>query len=194
MWGLTVRLPILRLGRADTLKNPDWTRRPAPDEYGPFYAEYVSLVPDGHLLDLLESEGRDFRTRLRSLPPDREHHRYGPEKWTVREVVGHCIDAERVNSLRTLWFARGAPDALPGWEEVDWARVSNADERPLHDLADEWEDVRRATMRLLRSFDAESLDRRGTANGVGFTTRGMAWVGLGHALHHRKVLEERYLK
>lgn len=109
-------------------------------------------------------------------------------------MIGHVIDAERVNGLRVLWLARAAPTAQPGWEEDDWARVSNAGRRPLRDLADEWQGAWRSTVDLLRSLDAEAVERRGAANGVSFTARALAWVGAGHALHHRGVLEQRYLK
>ena len=177
--------------RAD---QPDWTRRPAPDEYGEFYREYVGLVPDGDLLATLEREGRSFSDLILSVPPDREDHRYAPDKWSIREIVGHVIDAERVNALRALWFARAAVTAQPGWEENDWARVSNAGRRPMRDLADEWQTVRRSSIQLLESFDADALERRGTANGVSFTTRAMAWVVAGHALHHKSLLQDRYLK
>lgn len=172
---------------------PDWTRRPAQDELGERTRGYVALVPDGDLLRTLEQSGRDFVARLRALPAERERHRYAPGKWTVREVVGHCIDAERVITLRTLWIARGAEAPQPGWEEEDWARASNAGERSLAELADEWETLRASTLQLLRSLDAVALDRRGVANRGSFTARGMAWVCAGHALHHRAILEERYL-
>lgn len=171
---------------------PDWTRRPAADEYGPGTASYVGVVPDGDLLSILERGSASFAKRARAVPAERETYRYGPDKWTIREVVGHCIDAERVVTLRALWFARSAPTSLPGFEEDDWARASNAGDRPLRELVEEWEAVRRATLFLFRSLDAEAIDRRGIANGVNYTVRGLAWVVAGHGIHHEKVLEQRY--
>jgi hypothetical protein len=99
-----------------------------------------------------------------------------------------------VFTVRALWFARAAPAEQPGFEENDWARVSNAEQRSLAALAEEFAAVRRASVLLFRGLDAPALDRRGSANGVGFTVRALAWITVGHAAHHRQVLEERYLR
>ena len=171
----------------------DWSRRPGTDEHAPYFGRYIVQVPDGDLLATLERDGAAFVRRLRAVPRELETHAYAPDKWTVRAVVGHIIDAERVFEMRALWFARGAVAPLPGFEENDWARVSNADARPLAELADELAAVRAATVRLLASLDAAALDRRGIANGLAMTPRAAAWVIAGHAEHHRRILEERYL-
>lgn len=173
---------------------PDWTRRPEPDEYAPYYETYLARIPAGDLLATLEREEARLLATIRAVPPDRETHAYAPGKWTIRELVGHVIDAERVFALRALWFARGADTPLPGFEENRWARTSNAAERALSLLGEELVAVRRASVALLRGLDGPALDRRGVANGVEFTVRAAAWIIAGHALHHRIVLEERYVQ
>ena len=172
---------------------PDWSRRPAAEEHAPYYRTYLTHVPDGDVLVTLDREAEHLLQTLRSVPPDRERHAYAAGKWTIRELVGHVIDAERVFAHRALWFARAASTSLPGFEENDWARTSNANDRPLAALGEELVAVRRASVALLRSLDAATLDRRGAANGVEFTVRAVAWILAGHAMHHRRVLEERYL-
>ena len=176
--------------RAD---RPDWSRRPGADQVAPGHVAYVARVPDGDLLATLEREGALLASWLRAIPPDFEHHRYATDKWSVRELAGHCADTERVLVYRALTFARGDAGPLPGFEEGDWARASNAARRPLPEIVEEWEAVRRASLLFFRGLDAAALDRRGTANGVSVTVRGLAWTVAGHAAHHRAILEERYL-
>lgn len=171
---------------------PDWTRRPAPAECTSFHARYIAQVPEGDVLAALEGEGRIFGELLRSIPAGRERFAYAPGKWTVREMVGHVVDTERVLTLRALWFARGGAP-LPPFEENDWARSSNAGERPLADLIEDLDHVRRATLLLFRGFDAPALDRRGVASDFEFSARAMVWVTAGHAIHHRELLQARYL-
>lgn len=172
---------------------PDWRERPGSGEYGAYHVRYLERVPHGDVLETLAREGAAFVRRLRALPADREEHRYAPGKWTVREIVGHCIDTERVFVQRALWFARGDPSPLPGFEQDDWARASNAGRRPLAELAEEHEAVRRSTLLLFRGLDGEAAARRGIADRVEFTVRAIAWILAGHELHHRAVLEQRYL-
>ena len=173
---------------------PDWTRRPATDEHALYYGRYVASVPDGDVIETLEREGDALLALLRALPPRLEEHRYAPDKWSVRDLVGHCIDAERVFAYRALAFARGDGNALPGFEENEWARTSNAGDRSLAELCDDWEAVRAATVRLLRGLDRAALGRGGTASNARVTVRALAWIIAGHAAHHRAVLEERYLR
>ena len=172
---------------------PDWSRRPAAEECNPYYLRYLQRLPDGDLLATLARDGASTMTLLRALPAGREEHRYQPGKWSVREVVGHVIDAERVFGYRALAFARADANPLPGFEEDDWARVSNAGERPLAELCAEWEAVRASTLTLLAGLDAAAVDRMGSASGWKVSVRALAWLIAGHGAHHRAVLEERYL-
>jgi hypothetical protein len=171
---------------------PDWSLRPALTDHSAFHARYIERVPDGDVLATLERDGDALVRLLRAVPADRERFAYAPGKWTVREVVGHMVDTERVLTLRALWFARSGAAPLPGFEEEEWGRVSNAGERRLAEIVDELAAVRRSTLFLFRSFDAAALEHRGVANGAEFTARAMAWIVAGHALHHRRILEDQY--
>ena len=167
--------------------------RPDPADYPPYYRRYVERVPEGDVVDVLERQVEDTLTLVGRFSPGREEHRYAPDKWSVRDVVGHVVDAERVFALRLLWMAREAGAEQPCFEENDWAAVSNAGRRPLAELGAELRAVRAATVALLRGLDEAAWRRRGTACGVGFTVAALAHVIAGHELHHRAVLEERYL-
>ena len=166
--------------------------RPAPDEYADFYGAYVAAVKEP-LLETLEAEAAKWRALLAGVPPGREGYRYAPGKWSVREVVGHVIDAERMFAARALAFARGDRSHYPSFDENAYAANSAADRRPLADLAEELAAVRRSTVLLLRSFDEPAWGRRGTASGCEFTVRSLAWIIAGHSRHHRGVVAERYL-
>ncbi len=171
---------------------PHSPARPQPDEYADFYGTYIDAV-DGPLLETLERDSREWRTLLAAVPPGRETHRYAPGKWSIREVVGHIIDAERMFSMRAMAFARGDRSHFPSFDENAYAAASGADRRALADLAEELSAVRRSTLLLLGSFEEETWDRRGTASGYEFTVRSLAWIMAGHSRHHRGVLAERYL-
>jgi hypothetical protein len=169
-----------------------WATRPAPSECDAYYHRYTSLVADGDVIATLEREFPQTRALLETVPAARESWTYEPSKWTIREVVGHLADTERVLAGRALWMARDPATALPSLEQNVWASNSNARHRPLSELLDEWASVRAATLTLLRSFDADALMRVGTASGMRFTVRTFAWIIAGHELHHRKLLQERY--
>jgi hypothetical protein len=173
-------------------QGPGWSDRPGADEYAPYYGGYLERVPGGDVLATLESQIGGTLALLRSVPAAREGWRYAPDKWSIREAVGHVIDVERLFSFRALWFARSAEGALPGMEQDDWVRASNAGARELADLLAEWETLRASTLRLFRSLAPDALGRRGVASGVEFTVRAVPWIVAGHELHHRLILVERY--
>lgn len=167
-------------------------RRPEPNEYADYYGSYIAGV-DEPLMQALEDETREWRTLLASVPPEKEGYRYAAGKWSIREVVGHVIDAERMFSVRAMAFARGDRSHYPSFDENAYAAASGADGRTLADLAEELSAVRAATLLLLRSFSEEVWSRRGVASGNEFTVRSLAWIIAGHSRHHRRVLKERYL-
>ena len=171
----------------------DSQTRPASDEYAPFYANYISLVPDGDVLGSLEQQEKETAKLLGGIPEAKGGHRYAPDKWSIKGVVGHVIDSERVFSYRLLSIGRGDATPLPGFDEKMWAKGANFDDRTLKDLVGEYRMVRDATLALLRSLPAEAWTRRGTANTFPVTVRGLAWIIAGHERHHLKVLRERYL-
>ncbi len=166
--------------------------RPAADEYADFYGSYVAAVKEP-LLDTLEAEAGQWHALLAGVPPEREGYRYAPGKWSVREVVGHVIDAERMFTARAVAFARGDRSHFPSFDENAYAANSGADRRRLADLAEELVAVRRATVLLLRSFEEDTWNRRGRASGCEFTVRSLAWIIAGHSRHHRGVVADRYL-
>ena len=168
-------------------------KRPQPDEYFEYYGRYIDKVPDGDICSILANELQVTLDLLGKVPPDREDYAYAPGKWSIKEVIGHVTDAERVFAYRALSFARRDPAHLPSMEENDWVRVSNATQRPLPELADEFAAVRRSSIALFSSFDDEMSQLRGTASGCEFSVRSIAYIIAGHEIHHRGVLEERYL-
>lgn len=179
--------------RTATSRNvPDRAQRPDPDEYADFYAGYVRRVPEGDVVETLSRQFEGTRSLLAAVPPDRERWRYADDKWSIREVVGHLLDTERVFSLRTLWVARAADGEQPGMDQDAWAAASNASDRALPELLEEWAAVRRATVLMLRGLPGDAWLLRGRASDVEFTTRALAWISAGHELHHREGLERDY--
>jgi len=165
--------------------------RPAPDEYPEYYGRYISQVPDGDILEMLAQQMTETTALLRGVPADRETYRYQPGKWSIREVVGHVVDTERVFGMRALHFARGDSTPLPSFEQDDWARVSNAGRRPLADLAEELRVVRGGHLIMLRGLDPDAALRRGMTTAE-FTVRSLAWILAGHEIHHVRILREAY--
>lgn len=167
--------------------------RPAPSEYADYYDRYVRLVPEGDVLTLLRSERDRTASLLRSLSPEQAGHRYAEGKWSVKEVVGHIIDAERMFGYRAHCFARRDPAHLPSFDQMDYAKSSNADARPLADLVDELEAVRSSNIALFQGLDEAMWSHRGIGSECEFTVRALAYIIVGHEMHHRNVIEERYL-
>lgn len=167
--------------------------RPDPSEYAPYYRRYVDAVPDGDLLDTLGTSVDETRALLDEVGEAGAGRRYAEGKWSVREVVGHVADTERVMAYRALRIARGDATPLAPFDENAYAAASGADRRTLADLAAELAHVRAATLDLLRPLDAEALGRSGVASGSPVTVRALAWIIAGHEAHHRRILRERYL-
>jgi hypothetical protein len=167
-------------------------RRPSPDEFAPYYQRYVERVPGDDLVAALEAQTPRTLAVLGAVPEARAGHRYGPGKWSVREVVGHVADAERVFAYRALRFARGDETPLATFDENAYVARGGFDARPLAEIADEFAAVRRATLALFRGLDAGAAGRGGTASGWGVTVRALGYIIAGHELHHLAVLAERY--
>lgn len=166
---------------------------PGPDEYGASYADYVSRVPAGtDILDLLERQRESTLARIGKVPESRGAYRYAPGKWSIKEVVLHVSDTERIMACRALRVGRGDGTPLPGFDENVYAPASGADAVPLAELAQALSDVRRTTLALLRHLPPEAWTRRGTASGAPVSVRALAWIIAGHEHHHVEVLAERY--
>ncbi len=167
--------------------------RPAPSEYAPYAHAYVSLVPEGDLLAILATQNKETLALVRSLPEGKGAYRYGPGKWSIKELVGHVTDTERIFANRALRFGRSDATPLPGFEENDYVRNSSFGQHSLADLADGFESVRQSTVFLFKHMTAEASLRRGKANDVEVSVRALAYLIAGHELHHVNVLRTRYL-
>lgn len=165
--------------------------KPEPNEYFEYYGRYIEKVGDDAMATLRASAAATPRL-LSGVTEPQAMFRYAPGKWSVKQVLGHVIDCERVFAYRALTFARGDASALPGFEENDWAEIAPYDRRPLPDIVAEYEAVRAATIALVASFDDVALARRGKANGKEMSVRGAVHIIAGHELHHMTILRERY--
>lgn len=172
----------------------DLAQRPASTEYAPWFDRYISLVPDGPIVEALARQLEDTLRLLRGLPAEMAAHAYAPGKWTVAELVGHVADSERVFAYRALCFARGGTQPQPGFDEnVFAANVAGRGGLAFSAVIDDFAAVRRATLSLFQSFTPEAWERRGIANDKEISVRAQAWVIAGHERHHVKMLQERYL-
>ncbi|MCK5488839.1 MAG: DinB family protein [Gemmatimonadetes bacterium] len=167
--------------------------RPSDSEYDPYYRPIIGLVPDQPVLAVLDEQRYEIMGFLGSLDKATADYRYGSEKWSVKEVLGHVIDTERIFGARALCFARGEKKPLPPFEQDDYVRSAGFDRRSLASLSDEFEAVRRATETLFEGFDESQWNREGVANDVRMTVRAVAYIVAGHAAHHMSVIRERYL-
>jgi len=166
--------------------------RPAADEYDPYYAKYVSLVPDGDLIKMLVAQIDETSKMLNAVAESKAGLRYAPGKWSIKEVVGHLSDTERIFSYRALRIGRGDTTPLPGFEQDDYVKGTNFDARLLTDLVNEFRAVRQATITLLKSFNEDELRRRGVASEKSISVRALAYNIAGHELHHLEILRTRY--
>ena len=167
----------------------------APDasEYAPYFAKYVTLVAGTDVIAALEDQPRETVSLLSSLSEEQGDFRYATDKWSVKEVLGHLIDCERVFTYRALRFARHDETPLASIEQDDYVRYSGCAERHLADLIEEFVSLRRATIWLFRSLSPDAWTRRGTASGNPVTVRALAYITAGHELHHRRILQEKYV-
>jgi hypothetical protein len=164
---------------------------PDQSEYAPFYASYIARVTE-EPLPALESQGKATHAILAKVSDATAGHRYAPDKWSVREVVGHLADAERIMSYRVLRIARADPIPLEGFDEGAYVRAAGADARPWASLVGDLVVVRAGTLALLQSLDTQAWQRRGTANGATVSVRALAHIVVGHERHHLEILRTRY--
>lgn len=174
------------------MRGPIVIGRPTAEEHAVATAAYVARVPGDDAWPVLVAQVDEVDRLLRGLSDARACFRYAPGKWSVKEVVGHLTDAERIYAYRALRFARADATPLPGFEEDDYVAAAGFDRRSLGDLLDEWRAVRASTLALFKGLDAEACLRRGVANAHTISVRALAWVAAGHASHHLAVLRGRY--
>lgn len=167
--------------------------RPQANEYAPYYGRYIDLVPEEDIIPVIEAQGRDTAAMLAKIGEEKAAFRYAPDKWSVKQVLGHVTDTERIFGYRLLSIARGESQPLPGFEQDDYMRYSNFDDRPFAELVDGFAAVRRATLSLLRGLSPEAWTRTGIASNNTTSVRAIAYMIAGHERHHLRVLRERYL-
>lgn len=168
--------------------------RPKLDEYAPYYESYVALVPEGDLQQILETQLGETLALLEQITDAEGKFRYAPGKWSLKEVIGHLADTERIMSYRLLRIARGDVTPLAGFDEDAYVKASSFDSQTMHELLADFRAVRQATLTLFRSLTDEAWIRRGTANNYPATPRSIAYFIAGHELHHRFIIKERYLQ
>ena len=168
------------------------TQRPDPGEHLPYFSRYIDLVPDGDILQMMETEFARVESLLSALTPPQAQHRYAEGKWSVTEVVGHICDTERVFSYRALHAARRDPSPLPGYNQAQWAGDVDYASRDLADVLSEWHAVRAATISLFSNLSAEAWSNRAEVSGNPLTPRACAYIIVGHVFHHLKAFKNDY--
>jgi uncharacterized damage-inducible protein DinB len=170
------------------------TERPQPSEHPPFYATYIGLVPDGPIAATLTAQSAETMAFYRGISEAQASQRYAPDKWSIKQVLGHLLDSERIFAYRALCIARGEQQSLPGFEQNDYVAAANFDDVRWSDLLEDFAALRASTLRLLRSFTPAMLARKGIANRNECTVLAFAFVIAGHELHHVRGLKRDYLK
>lgn len=166
--------------------------QPLETEYAPYYRSYVGHVTEEEILPVLRSQLDALDVLLGRVTPERETYRYAEGKWSIREIIGHLIDGERVFGYRAFCIARGETQNLPGFDQNDYMLTAPYDRIDLEDLLAELRLVRLSNIAMLRNLDDESWMRIGTANDNQVSVRALAFIIAGHARHHMSVLRERY--
>lgn len=167
--------------------------RPDLETVPPFYQGYVNYVKDFDMAYILDHSNRQMVMLVRSIPEDKGEYRYAPGKWSIKELLCHVMDAERIFAYRALRFARNDSKPLQGFEENDYATEANAHARSILQIADEMERLRKSTIDMFLSFTPDMLLRKGSANNTVVSVLNLGYIIPGHETHHRTVLQQRYL-
>lgn len=167
--------------------------RPQSTDYAPWMENYVKLVPEGSVSELLVSEHNELMDLLGKFSEDQGGYRYAPGKWSVKEVIGHIADTERIMSYRLLRIARGDQTTLPGFDQDVFIEGASFDEMSLEDLLHEVDVVRQATISLIKGIKEDAWARKGKVSDYEASAHGLLYVVIGHAIHHRNILKERYI-
>jgi hypothetical protein len=166
--------------------------KPETSEYAQYYERYIALVQGDDIVGMLEAQRLHMMQMLAARSEREGNFRYAPDKWSVKEVLGHLADSERIFTYRAVRIARGDQTPLPGFEQDDYVKNGAFGERKLTDLSEELAEVRGATIALYRSLNEAAWMRHGTASSYGVSVRALAYMTAGHELHHQRILEERY--
>lgn len=168
-------------------------QRPASGEFAPYYQRYIDRVPDGDIVSILETQFKDTRSFFEKLSEAQGNYRYAPDKWSIKEVLIHLIDAERIFAYRALRISRGDQTPLHAFDENAYIEALDVSDRTIADLLEEWTSVRQSNVLLLRHLSPKQWLMTGTASNFPVSVRASAWIIAGHELHHRSVVAERYL-
>ena len=168
--------------------------RPDPSEYDPYFERYIALVPPGDVLMVLREQQDLHLHEIEALTNAQADYRYAPGKWSVKEVIGHLLDCERIFTYRAMSFARGETQPLPAYDDVAYVTGGRFGNRSLQSLAGEFRAVRGATVALFSNLDASALVARGVANNREYSVRAVAYIVAGHEAHHWRLFRERYQK
>jgi uncharacterized damage-inducible protein DinB len=167
--------------------------RPKTNEYAPYYETYVKLLPEGDTIHLLNEQLLETINLLKNLSEEEWYFRYAPNKWSIKEVIGHIADTERILCYRMLAIARGEKTSLPGYDDDAYVNKAEFDKLSVSYLLDSFILARQSTIHLLKGFSTDIYTEQGTANNSAVTVRALAYIIAGHELHHRNLLKERYL-
>ena len=167
--------------------------KPEKNEYPEFYHGYVDRVPENDLVQALIHSLPKLQEFVKKIPVSKYEHRYGPDKWKLKEVLIHMADTERVMQYRALRFSRNDQIPLPGFEEKDYIKNSNSDNLSFGEIVDDLVNVRKSTISFFKSCSEEMLMRNGLANNGSVTVRAIGYIIAGHQLHHMNVIKDRYL-
>ncbi|MFT5784108.1 MAG: putative damage-inducible protein DinB [Candidatus Krumholzibacteriia bacterium] len=165
---------------------------PAQSEHDPYYYRYIKLVPAGNTSQIMTTQMNEFKKFIGSVPAEKAGFRYAEGKWSIKEMLGHLIDTERVFMHRALSVARGDEAALAGFDQDDWCVAGRFDDQELDDLLTQWLDVRRAALSMLASLPAGATEKTGHSNGAPITVRALVYVPVGHVIYHWDRLVEDY--
>ncbi|USB34549.1 DinB family protein [Paenibacillus sp. YPG26] len=169
-------------------------QRPLKGEFSAYYESYIQDLPEGEILAYLQSQLNEFGGQLKHLSEEKANFRYAEGKWSIKEVLGHISDTERIMSYRLLRIARGDNTPLAGFNESDYVAYAGSERFNLSDLLAEFSIVRTATLDLANRLDDEAWQRTGIANGAQVSARAIIYIIAGHAAHHLKLIRERYLQ
>lgn len=167
--------------------------RPQPNEAVPYYSTYIDLIGSDDILIVLEQQLDETLLILNGISEEKSLHRYAPDKWSLRDVLGHINDGERLFVFRALWFARGFDSPLPSFDQEVSVRGAQADKLAWADLVDEFRSIRLSTLTFFKGLPAEAWSRSGIASDNPFTVRALAYIAAGHLAHHTKIIQEKYL-
>ena len=167
--------------------------RPNPQDAAEFYHNYINQAQGNSIAEVMANQSVQINEFYNSLPESKAGYAYATGKWTIKELLQHLIDAERIFAYRALRIARKDTTPLPGFDENSYAANSNANSRTLQSLKEEFNAVRTSTDLMLRSFNDDQLNATGTASNKSITVNAIAFIIYGHLLHHKKIIEERYL-